>query len=80
MSEFKFRDYDVRVWDEDVFINSHDVIDYASGSIDRGLQINTHNEAARDKVMNLCNNITSQFIELNYILDDIGKDNEENGE
>ncbi len=80
MQKSRPRDYQVRVWDDAVFINHHkDDIEYnnAHDEWDKYLKINTSDEDTREKVMNLCDSIATQLIELNNILNDIA---EENGE
>lgn len=66
--------------------NSHDGYLYdeydncSYGHIEEYLKLNTNDKIINDKVMNLCNNIATQLIELNDILNDIENKNEENGE
>lgn len=74
------RDYKVRAWDDAVFIQHHnDDIDYSNAHDEWNeyLKINTNDETTYEKVMNLCNGIASQIVELNNILNDINKENGE---
>lgn len=78
MSMSEPRDYQVRVWDDAVFINHRlDDIEYnnAHDEWEEYIKINTSNEATCKKAMNLCNSIASQLIELNDILNDIAEEN-----
>lgn len=71
ISDFKFRDYNVRVWDDDVFINAYKDISYVDCAGAEGLQINIDDEVIYEQALNLCRKIGGYFLLLDALLDDI---------
>lgn len=65
-----FRDYDVRVWSGDVFINSHRVIGYSGGRSGEGAQTPTENRELHRRIMDVCRNIRDEFLKLDALIDE----------
>lgn len=76
MKELGFRDYNVRVWSGDVFINSYNVLGCMSGQSGHGIQTNTLDEKINEDVLKICQNIADEFIKLNNMVNEIENSNE----
>ena len=66
-----FRDYDVRVWRGDVFINSHDVIGYADVAGGGGLQVNADDEDMKNEIKMACDKVRDAFLELDRLINKV---------
>lgn len=70
MKEFKFRDYNVRVWSGDVFIDSINVFQYSGGRSGEGAQTLTKDKQLNDKIIDVCRNIADEFLKLDALIDE----------
>lgn len=71
VKEFKFRDFNVRVWDGDVFINAYKDIEYVDCAGAEALSINTEDEAIREHAIGLCRKISGYFVLLDSLLNEV---------
>lgn len=65
-----FRDYDVRVWTGDVFINSYKAIGYSGGRSGECAQTPTDDQELHDKIMSVCRNIAEEFLKLDTLINE----------
>ena len=63
-----FRDYNVRVWNGDVFINSFETIGYAGGISGEGAQTLTEDKELNKLIMDVCRNIGDEFLKLDNLI------------
>lgn len=70
MTDFRFRDYDVRVWSGDVFINSYMSIGYSGGCSGESAQTPTEDQELHDKIMDVCRNIKEEFLKLDDLINE----------
>ena len=70
MKELGFRDYDVRVWSGDVFINSFEAIGYVGGQTGEGVQINTEDQELHSQIVDVCRNIRNEFLKLDALINE----------
>lgn len=68
ISVFDFRDYNIRVWNGDVFINSYNTFNCVAGRNGFGMQTNSDNEYINDDIKIACKNIANEFIKLNNLI------------
>lgn len=68
MSGFNFRDYDIRVWNGDMFISSYNTFNCVVGRSGFGMQTNSDNEYINDEIEAVCKNIANEFIKLDKLI------------
>lgn len=68
-----FRDYNVRVWSGDVFINSYMTIGYSGGRSGEGAQTPTEDRELHGQIMDVCRNIRDEFLKLDALIN-VAKD------
>lgn len=69
MDMFDFRDYDVRVWSGDVFIDAFRELQYSGGRSGEGIQTNAEDVELQAQIVEACRKIGDEFIKLNYLVD-----------
>ena len=70
-----FRDYNVRVWSGDVFINSFETIGYSGGSSGEGAQTPTEDRELHKQIMDVCRNIAKEFLKLDDLINQAVENN-----
>lgn len=69
--KIKFRDFDVRVWDNgDLSMHGKDMRCYVGGTL-IGIQTNSKDEQIDIEIENVCNDIWDNFKKLNELLNKI---------
>ena len=68
--EFTFRDYNIRVWTGDVFIDCPNVFAYSGGVSGEGMQAPTENQELKNQLIDTCRNIKAEFFKLDALIDD----------